>query len=366
MRSVRVATACLLALAIAGCGGAEAPQGGGRGPGGPGGPGGGDRPVAVSTQVVRLVPFSDTLQALGTVRARESVTVTASVSEKVQAVHFDSGDSVRAGAPLVTLSGQAEQAALTEAAAAANEAERLYRRQSELATQQLIARSQLDAQRATRDAARARVSQVRAQLADRVVRAPFAGVLGLRQVSPGSLVSPGTVITTLDDISRVHVDFPVPETQLAQVGPGQGIDGVAAAYPGRTFEGRVETIDARIDPATRAVTVRGAFANTDRALKPGMLLQVRVRRPERQALLVPEIAVVQAGSESYVYRVGAGGTAERADVKLGARNAGQVEVVEGLKPGERIVVDGTGKLRPGQKIRAPGAGGPPQRPAARG
>jgi membrane fusion protein (multidrug efflux system) len=304
------------------------------------------------------MPFSDTLQALGTVRARESVDVTASVSEKVQAVHFDSGDSVRAGAPLVTLSGQAEQAALTEAAAAASEADRLYRRQSELAAQQLIARSQLDAQRAMRDAARARVAQVRAQLADRVVRAPFAGVLGLRQVSPGSLVSPGTVITTLDDVSRVYVDFPMPEAQLALVGAGQGVEGVAAAYPGRTFEGTVEAMGARVDPATRALTVRGAFANADRALKPGMLVQVRVRRPERRALLVPEIAVVQAGSESYVYRVSAQGTAERADVTLGARSGGQVEVVEGLRAGESIVVDGTGKLRPGQKIRTGGAGTP--------
>ncbi|MFZ5658029.1 MAG: efflux RND transporter periplasmic adaptor subunit [Pseudomonadota bacterium] len=335
---------CLASLLLAACDRDKAAQA--QGPGG-----GGDRPAVVSTQVLRMQPFADTLQALGTVRARESVTVTAAVSEKVEAVHFDSGQSVRAGAPLVTLTGQAERAALNEAVAAANEADRLYRRQSELAAQQLIARSQLDAQRATRDAARARVAQVRAQIADRVIRAPFGGVLGLRQVSPGSLVSPGTVITTLDDVSRVHVDFPMPETQLAQVGAGQAIEATAAAYPGRTFEGTVATVDARIDPATRAVTVRGEFANPGRVLKPGMLLQVRVHRPERQALLVPEIAVVQAGNDSYVYRVTGDGKAERADVKLGTRAGGQVEVLEGVKPGERIVVDGVGKLRPGQKIQ---------------
>lgn len=349
--------ACLLSLVLVACNRKEA--GPAQGPGG-----GGDRPAVVSTQVLRMQPFADTLQALGTVRARESVTVTAAVSEKVEAVHFDSGQSVRAGAPLVTLTGQAERAALNEAVAAANEADRLYRRQSELAAQQLIARSQLDAQRATRDAARARVAQVRAQIADRVVRAPFAGVLGLRQVSPGSLVSPGTVITTLDDVSRVHVDFPMPETQLAQIGAGQAVEATAAAYPGRTFEGTVATVDARIDPATRAVTVRGEFANPERLLKPGMLLQVRVRRPERQALLVPEIAVVQAGSDSYVYRVTADGKAERADVKLGTRAGGQVEVLEGVKAGDRIVVDGVGKLRPGQKIQEGGANA--GAPAAKG
>lgn len=363
MPSRRLVAACLITCLLAAC---NRDGAGAAGPGGPGGPGGGDRPVTVSTQVVRLQPFADTLQALGTVRARESVSVTASVSEKVQDVHFDSGQTVRAGAPLVTLSGQAEQASLTEAVAAANEAEQMYRRQSQLASQQLIARAQLDTQRATRDAARARVAQVRAQLADRVIRAPFAGVLGLRQVSPGSLVAPGTVITTLDDLARVHVDFPVPETQLSQVGPGQAVEGLAAAYPGRTFAGTVATIDARVDPATRAITVRGEFANADRALKPGMLLQVRVSRSERQALLVPEIAVVQAGTDSYVYRVTPQGAAERADVKLGTRAGGQVEVLEGLKAGDRIVVDGTGKLRPGQKIKDGGAGGANAAPAARG
>ncbi|TZF90659.1 efflux RND transporter periplasmic adaptor subunit [Cognatilysobacter lacus] len=320
---------------------------------------GGDRPVTVTTQVVQTQPFADTLQALGTVRARESVTITASVSEKVQAVHFESGDSVRAGSPLVTLSGQAEQAQLTEAQASANESDKLYRRQSELASQQLIARSQLDMQRATRDAAVARVAQVRAQLADRVIRAPFGGVLGLRQVSPGTLVTPGTAITTLDDLSTVFVDFPVPETQLAQVGAGDRIAGTAAAYPGRRFEGTVSTVDARVDPATRALIVRGQFANPGHALKPGMLLQVEIARTERPALLVPEISVVQVGSESYVFRV-RDGKAERADVGLGTRRDGRVEVVSGLAPGDRIVVDGTGKLKPGAKVvdASTGARGP--------
>lgn len=342
---------CLLILLFAGlvaCGRDTAsPQ---RGAGG-----GSDRPVPVTVQRVQLRPFADTLQALGTVRARESVTLTAKVSETVDRVHFDSGDVVGAGAPLVTLSGQGEHAALAEAQAAADEAERLYRRQSELAAQQLIARSQLDSQRATRDAARARVARMRADIGDRTIRAPFAGVLGLRQVSPGSLVTPGTVIATLDDTTRVHVDFPVPEPLLAQVAPGQSLTGTTAAYPGRRFDGTVATVDARIDPATRAVTVRGDFPNPDRALKPGMLMQVTLARAERPALLVPEIAVVQVGSDSFVYRVKPDGTVERVDVKVGTRRDGQAEVVDGLKAGDAIVVDGTGKLRPGAKVAEAGA-----------
>jgi membrane fusion protein (multidrug efflux system) len=315
----------------------------------------GDRPVPVTTTQVRMQPWSDTVQALGNVKARESVTVTAKVSETVQRVHFDSGDVVAAGAPLLTLSGQSQQAALAAAQAAANEADSLYRRQNELAAQQLVARSALDSQRATRDAARARVAQMRAEIGDRTIRAPFAGLLGLRQVSPGSLVTPGTAIATLDDTARVFVDFPVPEAMLANVAVGQGLGATSPAYPGRTFDGLVSTIDARVDQATRALTVRGDFANADRALRPGMLLQVTLSRPERPALLVPEIAVVQVGNDSYVFRVTPDGSVERADVRIGARRGGLAEVAEGLKAGDRVVVDGTGKLRPGSKVVEGGA-----------
>lgn len=312
--------------------------------------GGGERPVPVTVQAVQPRPWSDTLGALGTVRARESVTVTAKVSETVDDVHFDSGDYVRAGAPLVTLSGRAQQAQLAAAQATAVEAEQQFRRLSELDAGQLVARSQLDTARATRDAARARVAEVRAALGDRVIRAPFAGVLGIRQVSPGALVTPGTAIATLDAIDRVYVDFPVPEAALAQVAPGQRLSGRSTAFPGRTFEGEVEVVDARVSEATRAVVVRGAFPNPDRALRPGMLMEVTLLRPERQALVVPEIALVQVGNDTFVYRVRADGTAERVGVTVGARRAGSAEVTSGLKAGDRIVVDGTGKLRDGSKI----------------
>ncbi|WP_081974657.1 efflux RND transporter periplasmic adaptor subunit [Novilysobacter arseniciresistens] len=341
----RFGAACALALALAGCSD-PAP---GRGGGGA---------EIVTTEVVRMQPWNDTLRALGTVQARESVTVTAKVSETVEQVHFDSGDVVTAGAPLVTLSGRQQRAALAEAEAAANEASRLYERQANLAEQQLIARAMLDSQRATRDAANARVAQIRAQLGDRVVRAPFAGVLGLRQVSPGSLVTPGTAIATLDDLARVYVDFPVPETAIAQLAAGRPLTATSAAYPGREFTGTVATVDSRIDPATRSVTVRGDFPNAEGLLRPGMLLQVTLIRPEREALLVPEIAVVQVGNSSFVYRVKDDDTVERVNIEVGARRGGLAEVLSGLQSGDRIVVDGTAKLRPGAKIevRPTGAG----------
>ena len=347
-------TCCTLvfALALTACGSkGGAPQGGQ----------GGDRPIPVTTEPVRLRPWNDTVQALGNVKARESITVTAKVSEIVQGVHFDSGDQVAAGASLITLSGKAQQAALAQAEATAKEADALYKRQSELAAQQLIARSALDTQRATRDATRARVEQMKADIGDRVIRAPFSGVLGIRQVSPGSLVTPGTPIATLDDTGRVYVDFPVPETLLARVAKGQTVDGTSAAYPGQPFQGEVSTIDARVDPATRAITVRADFPNPDHRLRPGMLMQVTLLQPERQALLIPEIAVVQVGTDSYVFRVKPDTTVERADVEVGTRREGLAEIVKGLQVGDVIVVDGTGKLRVGNKVQAAGANAPAKR-----
>lgn len=328
----------LLVLGVAACGNDAAPAGSG-----------GDA-TTVTTTVVREQPFNDTLQAIGTARARESVAITAKVSEVVSDVRFESGDVVGKGAVLLVLSGQQQQASLREAEAQAVEAERLYRRQQELAGQQLIARSHLDTQRAARDSARARVEQVRAQLAERVIRAPFAGVLGIRQVSPGALVSPGTVIATLDDLTRMYVDFPVPEGALAYVAPGQTVRGRVEAWPEHPFEGTVETVETRVDPATRSVTVRAAFPNPQRLLRPGMLVTVTLERQQRQALLVPEIAIVQVGQTSFVWRVKEDGTVEQARVAVGSRGNGQAEILRGLAAGDRIVVDGTGKLRPGAKV----------------
>ena len=322
----------------------------GNGDGPPQAQGRGSPPVAVVVDTVRAQPWADSLHALGTVQAREAVTVTAKVSELVERVHFDSGQQVQRGAPLVTLSGQQQRAALASAEAAAREAEQLYARQQALAAQQLIARAALDAQRATRDAARAQVAQIRANLADRVIRAPFAGVLGIRQVSPGALVTPGTPIATLDDISRVFVDFPLPEAELAKVEAGHAVVGTVAAWPRLRFDGAVRTIDARIDPDSRAATVRADFANADGRLRPGMLVNVALGQPQREALVVPEIAVVQVGRDSFVFRVKADASVEQAMVRTGSRDAGRVEIIEGLKPGERIVVEGMGKLRPGMKV----------------
>lgn len=324
-------------------------------------------PAIVTTALVETHGWRDTIEALGTAQAKESVTLTAKVTETVNSINFQDGDLVEAGRVLVDLSGRAEVAQLQEAQAAYKEAQQQYARQSELVTKGTIARSQLDTQVATRDAAKARADAIRAALSDRVITAPFAGVLGFRQVSQGALVTPGTVITTLDDVSVIKLDFSIPEAYLGAVAVGQQVTALSPAYPGREFEGTVTAIDSRVDPVTRAVSVRAELPNADNQLRPGMLLTVRLFRPERQAIVIPEIALVQVGNGAFVYRVGADGKVSEANVRIGGRRRGEIEVVEGLAVGDRIVIDGTGKLRNGATIRdagsTPAADAPPA-PAA--
>jgi len=320
----------------------------------------GTAPPATIVVMSRVAPveWRDTLEALGTARANESVTLTAKVSETVRKVAFDSGDVVRAGDVIVDLSSGAQLAGLEEARAAYQEAERQLARGQELAQSKIISESQLDTQRSTRDAAKARMDVVRAQLSDRVITAPFDGILGLRRVSPGSLVTPGTAIATLDDISLIKLDFTVPERYLAVLSQGQDIVAHSGAYPDREFTGQVTSVDSRVDPVTRSVTVRAELPNPERLLRPGMLLSVRLYQAARQALAVPEIAVLQVGTDAFVYRVSPDETASRARVTLGARRRGEVEVTSGLAAGDTIVTEGAVKLRDGARVTAaPAAAG---------
>ena len=320
-----------------------------------------DVPATVTTMRVAAQPWQDSLEALGTAQANESVAVVAKVSDVVTRLGFDSGVRVRAGQLLVDMNSSAQRADVAAAAATLRDAEQQLRRGSELARQQLIAQGQLDTLRANRDAAAAALASRRAAVADRTLIAPFAGVLGLRRVSVGALVAPGAIITTLDDDSRIKLDFTVPESALSSLARGQEIGARSDAWPGVAFEGTVADIDSRVDPDTRAVTVRALLPNPDGRLRAGMLLRVSVRLPQRQALVLPEIAVQQEGSQASVFRVGAGDTVALVPVTLGSRDAGKVEVASGLKAGDRIVVEGIVKLHDGSSIveAKPGAAATP-------
>lgn len=331
--------AILLTLLLTACG--QPPQSNERRAGGA---------VGVLTQTARVEPWVDRIEALGTARANESLMLSAKVTETVSRVNFEDGQQVSEGAVLVELTDRAEVAALKEAQSAFAEADKQARRLEDLVAQGTVPRSAVDQQVALRDQARARMEAIRARLSDRVITAPFAGQLGFRMVSPGALVTPGTPITTLDDIDTIKLDFPVPERFFAELAPGRSIVARTAAYPDRDFEGTVASVDSRVDPATRSVTVRADIDNAERLLRPGMLMVVELRTPPREVVVIDEISLVQVGSEAFVYRVAADDTAERVIVQPGRRNGGRVEIVAGLEPGARIVSEGVVKLRPGMAL----------------
>lgn len=334
--------ATALALGLAGCGADSPAPGGGAGPGG--------MPTTVTAYVVQADEWVDQIEALGTARANESVTITAKVTEVVRSIRFQDGDRVRQGDVLVELTGQAETANLREAQASLNEAQQQLERLEPLVNQGTLPRAQLDTQRALRDTARARADAIRARLAERVITAPFAGVLGFRQVSDGALVTPGTVIATLDDIDTFKLDFTVPERYLSTLAAGQDIVARSVAWPDLPFNGKVTSIGSRVDPVSRAVTLRAELANPEHMIKPGMLLTVELATQPRQALVIPELALIQVGTRQSVFRLGDDDVVTEVEVRAGSRRLGDVEIIAGLSAGDRIVHEGTGKLRNGLRV----------------
>jgi membrane fusion protein (multidrug efflux system) len=309
-------------------------------------------PLVTVARVSRDSIF-DAVEALGTTQANESVTLTAKVTDTVRRVNFEDGQYVEAGDVLIELTNQEEEAALAEARANLEDVESQLRRLEDLSSRGLTAASELDVARSRAAANRARLNSVVARLSDRLILAPFSGLLGFRQVSPGTLLSPNTPITSIDDISVIKLDFTVPETFLGTMTPGAKIVAKSVSFPGREFEGSVRTVGSRVDPVTRAITVRALIENTDRALRPGMLLTVEVVTAERSALVVPEGAVFQVQNRAYVYRAD-GDTARQQQIEIGARRFGIVEVLSGLEEGDLIVVEGIIKLREGAKMRYEG------------
>ena len=310
----------------------------------------GPPPTPVVVARVVEAPFLDTLQAVGTATANESLEITANASDRISRIAFREGDVAEAGQILVELDTSEEEAELAEAIANLDDARRQFERFDALVATNSAALSQRDEQKARVDAAAARVEVIRARIADREVRAPFAGLLGLREVSPGALVGPDDRITTLDDIATIKLDFSVPENFLSALRRDALIRAQTVAYPGEIFDGRVSNISPRVDPLTRSVAIRAEIPNEDLRLRPGMLLTVDLVKDRRDGMMVPEGALIPQGDRQFLFRV-VDGSAERTEVRIGARRPGIVEIVDGLLPGETVVVEGGLRLRPGAPVR---------------
>lgn len=360
-RTVVTAASVALALVCAGWAVYEAKHDGTAGgpgagafPAGAPGGGPGAAPVPVVTAAAQRRPIDVAIEAIGTANANEAVNVTSKTTNMVTAIRFSDGQTVQAGQVLVELDRSQAGADFAEASAAHEESVRQFNRSRELLATQALSKAQHDQLEATMKANQARVAAAQARLDDTYIRAPFAGRVGLRRVSVGTLISPGTVITTLDDTSSIKVDFQVPESYVSELRAGQNVEATTNAWPGRKFIGRVGSVDSRVDPATRAVMVRAIVPNREGLLKPGMFLTVAITQDRRPALVIPEEALVPEQARQFVYVID-GGTAAKREVFLGRREPGFVEITSGLAAGDLIVVEGTLMLRDGAPVRDTGA-----------
>jgi membrane fusion protein (multidrug efflux system) len=323
-------------------------------PGGARMPGAGGVPIVIVSAPARRERIEVGIEAIGTANSNEAVSVTSKISNLVTAIHFHDGEKVQAGQVLVELDRAQATADLAAATADYTNSVNLFNRSRELLATQALSKAQYDQLEATMKSNEAKVAAAKARLADTYIRAPFSGHVGLRRVSLGTLINPGAVITTLDDTSVIKVDFSVPDNYLSELHAGQTFLATSAAYPSRRFEGRVVSVDSRIEPSTRSVMVRGLVPNGDAALKPGMFLTVSLAKEQHTALVIPEEALVPEQAKQYVYVVSRERVVKR-EVRIGRRQPGRVEVVAGVVEGERVVIEGTLKLRDGAAVREAGA-----------
>lgn len=307
--------------------------------------------ASVVTARVEARELALPIEAIGTVHAIESVVITSRVSGRVSRIHMKEGAHVAAGDPLVSLEDDAERAELRTASAAAAEAIAQYERLEALAEKGLVSHYERDRQRRAVEAAQAQLELSRVLLEQRTIRAPFTGVVGFRKVSLGTLVQPGTAIVSLDAIDQMRVQFSVAETLISNIGIGDVVHAHSAAYRDRTYEGRIETRGTRVDEITRSVPVQAIFSNADGSLLPGMMLTLRILGRPRMLTHVPEAALAPENARQFVWRIDESGTAQRVPVEIGVRGSGWVEIVSGLLPGERVVLEGAGNLRPGISVR---------------
>jgi membrane fusion protein, multidrug efflux system len=305
--------------------------------------------IAVETAEAEPREVTSSLEAVGSSLARQSIEVVALASGRVREIGFEPGQRVAAGDVLLKLDDEIERADLAQAEASLREATLSLERAETLRGQNAVSQSALDEAQTRRATAEANLDRANRRLADRTVRAPFDGIVGLRRIDAGARVSDTTVITTLDDLSEIEIEFSVSETLYGRIALGQTVVATAAAYPERRFEGAVSSIDSRIDPAGRSFKVRASLPNEDLALPAGMYMHVTLNLESRMAVVVPETAIVPVGGKSYVYVIN-NGVAEQREVAVGDRQPGTVEVSTGLEVGDVVVVSGTQRLRNGAPV----------------
>jgi membrane fusion protein (multidrug efflux system) len=314
------------------------------------------KPTAVAVEEAKLLQWPPQLSAIGTLRAFQGIVVAPQVAGVVSAIHFQSGDDVAAGAPLVNLDTSVEEADLANGRAQLKNANVTLDRARALIANGNTPQSTVDAALAARDSAAAAVDRTQAVIAQKTLKAPFAGRLGLRNVDIGQYVGAGASLTTLQQLDPIYVDFSAPEGALASLAVGQETTLAVDAQPGRSFTGKVTAIDARVSADSRNVTVRAQFDNADHKLLPGMFADVTTNTgAPTDVLAVPRTAVVYGlyGDNAFVVvpaPSGDGFVVDRRLIRLGATRGERIAIVDGLKVGDKVVIAGQIKLQPKSPI----------------
>jgi len=365
IRNVTILTALVTAALISGCGSksdatataskADAPKpdaaktADAAKPGAP--PAAAPKPgLPVKAEAVQILKVQDDVSAVGSLLAEESVIIRPEIDGRIVGLHFQEGQAVTAGTRLVTI-GSTEYEAQTagQRAALKTEEQRLVRTK-ELYEQKFVSKDALDVQVGNVARLKARVDEAESRTAKTVIRAPFSGILGLRQISPGAYVKAGNDIVRLENVSSIKVDFRIPENYLSKIRPNQEIAVKLDAYPGEAFTGRVYAVEPVVDERTRTIAMRARIPNKGFKLKPGMFVRVAVTLDSRpNAVIVPEQAIWPQGKDSFVYRV-VEGKAALTKVEIGNRSPGSVEILKGLAANDVVITDGQMKLKDGAAV----------------
>ncbi|AEY01900.1 membrane-fusion protein [Oceanimonas sp. GK1] len=312
-------------------------------------------PERVNAVAVREYHWQPEVNAVGSVTAVQGAVLRTEAEGVVAEVAFEAGASVKAGEVLLRLNDDIERAQLSEASAAAELARVSYQRARALRQRGSLAQGDLDEAQSRYRQASARRQLIEAQIARKALRAPFAGQLGIRRISPGQFLDKGSAVVSLQSLDPVLVDFSLPQQRLAGLSQGLPVAVSADAWPGRRFEGEVSAVDPELDPATRSVRVQASLANPQGQLRPGMFVQLTLTRPEAETLLlVPLTAIVHGPDGDAVLLIEPGeGEAKvlrRQPVRLGRRLGDFVAVSEGLSAGQQVVSTGVFKLFPGMAV----------------
>jgi multidrug efflux system membrane fusion protein len=316
-------------------------------------------PANVSAVVAKSEAIPNLLTAVGDLVAVHQVNVTSDVSGRITEILFTAGSRVKAGTPLVQLFDGPEQGDLANYKAQATVAQLSLDRAKQLASRQFGPQATVDTAQAAFDQANAGIAKTEAIISQKLVRAPFDGDLGVRQVEVGQYLTAGTQIVSLTDLSTLYANLTVTEKQSSQVKVGQIVKIAVDAYPGRDFEGKITTIEPQISTDTRNIRVQATISNPDRILKPGMFATTTITLPEKPPVVtVPETAVDYTLYGDSVFLITekkeddgkTSLTAVRTAVKTGNRTAGRVEILKGLNPGDRVVAVGQIKLQSGMAV----------------